>query len=88
MKTNVFTLALLIVFPFISYSQENKEAPKFGISFSGFVKTDIFYDTRQSGCIREGHFLLYPENVLLDANNKDINDKPSFNMLSIQTRLK
>ena len=88
MKTKVFTIAWLMVFPFISNAQENKEEPKFGISFSGFVKTDIFYDTRQSGCIREGHFLLYPENISLDPNNKDINDKPSFNILSIQSRLK
>ena len=88
MKTKVFAITLLMVFPFISNAQENKELPKFGISFSGFVKTDIFYDTRQSGCVREGHFLLYPENILLDANNIDINAKSSFNILSIQSRLK
>lgn len=88
MKTREFFLALLMGLSVISNAQENKALSQFGISFSGFVKTDIFYDTRQSGCIREGHFLLYPENVLPDANNKDINDKPSFNILSIQTRLK
>lgn len=69
-------------------AQEKKEAPKFGISFSGFVKTDIFYDTRQAINIREGHFLLYPENVLPDANSRDINAKPAFNILSIQSRLR
>jgi len=62
-----------------------------GIKFSGFVKTDIFYDTRQSSAstgIREGHFYLYPDNVLLDVNGNDLNANPSFNILSIQSRLK
>lgn len=69
-------------------AQENKEPPKFGISFSGFVKTDIFYDTRQTVSIREGHFLLYPDNIFPDSNLKDINDKSSLNILSIQSRLR
>jgi hypothetical protein len=69
-------------------AQEKKEEPKYGISFSGFVKTDFFFDTRQTVNIREGHFLLYPENIYRDANNKDIYDISNFNILSIQSRLK
>ena len=87
MKKNII-LALLLISSFAINAQDKKEEPKFGIKFSGFVKTDIFYDTRQTVNIREGHFLLYPENISLDANNDDINAKSSFNMLSIQTRLK
>lgn len=60
---------------------------KFGIHWKGFVKTDYFFDTRQNVTIREGHFLLYPEDIKLDKNGEDINDAPSLNMLSIQTRL-
>ncbi|MFP4368573.1 MAG: hypothetical protein ACLFR2_03250 [Candidatus Kapaibacterium sp.] len=59
----------------------------FGIDFHGFVKTDVFYDTRQTVDIREGHFLLYPKNELLDNNGEDINANPEFNILSIQSRL-
>ncbi len=59
----------------------------FGIKFSGFVKTDFAFDTRQSATIREDHFLLYPKKELLDANGDDINGVPSLNILSIQTRL-
>jgi hypothetical protein len=62
-------------------------AQNFGISFSGFVKTDVFYDTRQTVSLREGHFLLYPQPEKLDLNKADINAKSSFNILSIQTRL-
>jgi hypothetical protein len=78
-------LLLLCTFSSLLFSQTEKQS--FGISFSGFVKTDIFYDTRQSVIIREGHFLLYPQNENQDANGNDINDKSSFNILSIQTRL-
>ncbi len=81
-------LLFLAFYSLAVQAQENKEAPKFGISFTGFVKTDIFYDTRQTVNIREGHFLLYPEDIAPDANKNDINDKSTFNMLSIQSRLK
>lgn len=81
-------LLITLSIPFIVIAQEKKEEPKFGINFTGFVKTDLFYDTRQTVNIREGHFLLYPENITNDANGKDINAKPSFNILSIQTRIR
>jgi hypothetical protein len=64
-----------------------KKPPMFGISFSGFVKTDLFFDSRQTVNAREGHFLLFPENEKLDKDGADINAKASFNILSIQTRL-
>ncbi len=67
------------------YAQDSKSG--FGITLSGFVKTDIMFDTRQTVSAREGHFLLYPSPELLDLNQKDINDKPNFNILSIQSRL-
>ena len=59
----------------------------FGITFKGFIKTDAFFDTRQTVTVREGHFLLYPDKVKLDAQGNDVNDGFTFNMLSIQTRL-
>ncbi len=65
--------------------------PGWGIKFSGFVKTDVFYDTRQSSAsngLREGHFYLFPDNVLNDAAGNDINANPSFHILNIQTRLR
>ena len=59
----------------------------FGITFKGFIKTDAFFDTRQTVTVREGHFLLYPDKEKLDAQGNDVNDGFTFNMLSIQTRL-
>lgn len=82
------SVILIILLPYILNAQEKKEETKFGITISGFVKTDVFYDSRQTVNIREGHFLLYPDNVLLDADKNDLNAKRSFNILSIQSRLK
>ncbi len=86
MKKILFVIFLISSFGISA--QEKKEEPAFGIKFSGFVKSDIFYDSRQTINIREGHFLLYPDNISYDANKKDINAVPGFNMLSIQSRLK
>ena len=62
-------------------------APTWGIKFSGFIKSDYFYDTRQNVSIRECHFLLYPSPVCKDSVGKDTNDVKNFNILSIQSRL-
>lgn len=69
-------------------AQEPEKKDKlFGISFSGYVNCDVFFDTRQTVMAREGQFLFYPENVKEDAAGHDINSKGTFNILSIQTRL-
>ena len=81
-------LFLLVMFTLVSFAQnEQKEEKKFGITFKGFVKNDIIFDTRQTIAVREGHFLLYPAAEVLDPDGNDVNDKPNFNMLSIQSRL-
>lgn len=80
-------LTFLVLGSMVLQAQEKKDEPKFGITFSGFLKTDFFYDSRQTVNIREGHFLLYPENEKLDLNGKDINGKDRFGILSIQSRL-
>lgn len=67
-------------------AQENQN--NFGIKFSGYVKSDFFFDSRKTVSAREGHFLLWPEAENLDVNGNDINAKSSFNFLAIQSRLK
>lgn len=58
-----------------------------GISFSGFVKTDMMLDSRQTVNLREGHFLLFPSPVLDDRAGADVNARANLNILSIQSRL-
>jgi hypothetical protein len=84
MKKYLAGLFLCISIAGTSFAQQQ---PSFGIDFSGFVKTDIIHDSRQTVSIREGHFLLYPAPENLDVNGKDINAVSNFNILSIQTRL-
>ena len=78
---------LIIILPFFLKSQTPAADKNFGIKFSGFVKNDFFFDSRQTTDIREGHFLLYPKNVNLDMDGNDVNAAASFNFLSIQSRL-
>ncbi len=87
MKNNLYLFAVVLLLPLFSGAQDKKEEPKYGISFSGFVKNDFFWDTRENYTIREGHFLLYPKEINLDSEGNDINDKSSFNFLSIQSRI-
>ena len=57
------------------------------IKFNGFVRNDMFFDTRENVTALNGLFLFYPmpENILDDG--KDANDNASLTMLSITTRL-
>lgn len=80
-----FLLLCLILIPVLLSAQTDKSS--YGIKFTGFVKSDFFYDTRQTVNIREGHFLLYPSGTNYDKNGNDINASPTTNFLSIQTRL-
>ena len=75
---------------FYSYSKESKNQQKRlpGFTFSGFIKYEVFADTRQTVNAREGLVDLYPENVLYDENGDDINATGSLNMLSIHSRLR
>lgn len=70
------------------YAQESPVKDSPSLKFSGFVKTDAFFDTRQNETIREGHFLLYPKNTEPDANGDDINAGLNYNLLSIQSRIR
>ncbi|NJO92213.1 MAG: hypothetical protein HC831_27035 [Chloroflexia bacterium] len=85
-------ITLLVVFflyAALSFAQEEvkKEEKKFNVKFNGFVKSEFFWDTRQTVSAREGHFLLWPSAISRDANGDDINAKPNFNFLSIQSRI-
>lgn len=65
-----------------------QDGPAFSIRWSGFVKNDFFFDSRQTVAAREGHFLLWPSPVKEDENGEDINAVPNFNFLAVQSRLK
>jgi hypothetical protein len=69
---------------------DKKVDPGWGIKFSGFIRNDVFFDSRQVVSARpanQGELLLYPANVNNDINGKDINAASSLDMLAITTRL-
>jgi len=80
----IFTITLL-TFCFSIFVKA--QSPQFGIKFGGFVREDIYFDSRQVEQLREGMFLYYPLNANLDKNGNDINAKSSLNMLAIGARL-
>lgn len=87
-KETLLLVVLAALFgPCLARAQANPKTESFGFSLSGYIKTDLIYDSRQTVNIREGHFLLFPKGESLDPAGRDINAKSNFNMLSIQTRL-
>ncbi|MFA8301186.1 MAG: hypothetical protein ACEPOV_13545 [Hyphomicrobiales bacterium] len=83
-KTLLSVLSILISIHLMGQNEDNKVKVK----FSGFIKSDIYHDSREVVAARDGQFLLYPKNELFDDMGNDINKVSNFNMLSIQTRLK
>ncbi len=86
MRKIILLLLVFVFLPVLIYAEENTESG-FKITYGGFIKSDFFYDTRQTVAAREGHFMLWPEKPKFDEDGNDIHDASSFNFLSIQTRL-
>lgn len=88
MKTRFIILSFfLLSFSNFLKSQDQDKPKPFQVKISGLVKSDFFWDTRQTIAAREGHFLLYPAAVNNDPDGNDINGKSSFNFLSIQSTI-
>jgi len=85
-SSSVFLLAFFFI-SFWTFDLKAEEKEKISLTFSGYIKTDVIYDTRQTISLREGHFLLYPQDRQLDPAGNDLNAKDTFHILPIQTRL-
>lgn len=85
----VLATAIILLNFSILYSQESgKTTPSTpSITWSGFVKAESMFDTRQVVEAREGYLLLYPKRVNFDKNGNDINAHGSFNQYAMITRL-
>ncbi|MBU1718013.1 MAG: hypothetical protein KKA07_02975 [Bacteroidetes bacterium] len=57
------------------------------ITFSGFIKTDFWYDSRLIAEGREGLVLMYPLPPKTGADGKDLNAFPSYNFSAMTSRL-
>ena len=78
---------LMWMIPIFIFAQENKKDPIVDFIWSGFVKADYIYDSRQNYEGREGFFIAYPKPIELDANGLDKNAYASANQYGMTTRL-
>lgn len=76
-------LLSLILFNMYSFAQKENLSYK----FYGFVRGDLFYNTRANMAPVDGNFYLFPLDKLPDANGKDINATPNGSFYSFTTRL-
>ncbi|MBC8346979.1 MAG: hypothetical protein H8E56_12065 [Candidatus Marinimicrobia bacterium] len=53
----------------------------------GYIKFDLFYNSRQIVAAREGHYYLYPQPISSDEDGIDQNIDPFFNMANFQSRV-
>lgn len=85
MKKELLLFIAFLATTALTYGQTNS-SKNFGISWSGLVKTDMNYDTRQTINARESHLTILPSPMKL-VGGKDLNDQSNFNILFIQSRL-
>ncbi|MEI6900024.1 MAG: hypothetical protein WCL00_09100, partial [Bacteroidota bacterium] len=86
MKKILSLLLLTIVLQTLHGQTPEKKPPLFGLNFTGLIKTDFIFDSRQTISLREGSLLFFPEPEKLDALGNDINAKPNFTFLCVQTK--
>ncbi len=84
----IITLFLGLFLFLGAYSQDTTSTKsEIKTQIHGFVKTDYWYDSRQVAYAREGLFTLFPKDVQMDKNGRDINGEGSFNYSAITSRL-
>ncbi|MDR1380702.1 MAG: hypothetical protein LBJ47_04395 [Tannerella sp.] len=59
----------------------------FDYSFYGFVRGDLYYNSRSNVEVVDGLFYLYPRDVRPDSDGKDLNATPASSFYSFTTRL-
>jgi hypothetical protein len=89
MKTTVaFHILMLLAAWTFAQNHDSLSQKKPTIIWGGFVRADAIFDTRQVVEAREGYLLLYPKNVLKDADDHDVNAHGSFNQYAMLARLR
>lgn len=81
-----FLAAIFSLFLFIIplYSQEQSNSLTF--KFYGFVRGDVFFDSRQSVASSEGLLFLYPKDIDRDAVGEDLNAQGSLGIYGFNSR--
>ncbi len=80
-KTLILWVALVCSFSAVAQKKN------FSYQFYGFVRGDLFYNTRANQAPVDGNFYLYPLNHDYDSQGKDINATPNGSFYTFTTRL-
>ncbi|MCC8154474.1 MAG: hypothetical protein LIP01_09825 [Tannerellaceae bacterium] len=80
-KAALFILAIVVTFS--CWAQRDN----FSYKFYGFVRGDLFYNSRSNVEAIDGIFYLYPENEKLDAGGKDLNAVSNTGFYTLTARL-
>ena len=72
---------------FALYYHTNAQKKNFDYSFYGFVRGDIYYNSRNNIESVDGLFYLYPADRSDDADGKDLNANPNGSFYTFTTRL-
>ena len=68
-------IVLIFILSINSLIAQETEEKKIKFEASGFIKSDIFFDSRQNVEALEGLLHIFPKDESLDENGKDINAK-------------
>lgn len=79
----IFCLLTFVFVGLLANAQENKVKIKIG----GHVATEAAYDSYKMISSRQGMILLFPASKSLDDNDNNLNDRSSFMMTALETRL-
>ena len=80
-RITIFLITILFSFPAFSQRED------FSYKFYGFVRGDLFYDSRANVTPVDGNFYLFPLEKSLDFDGKDLNATPSGSFYAFTTRL-
>ncbi|MDD4589245.1 MAG: hypothetical protein PHG06_02280 [Parabacteroides sp.] len=82
MKRQTLILSALMLTPLLQAQKKD-----FSYSFYGFIRNDMFYNSRANNAAVEGTFYLYPMDKKLDSNGEDLNAQSNTGFYSFTTRL-
>ena len=78
----LFSLCCMAIF-----GVANSQKKNFDYNFYGFVRGDVYYNSRSNIEAVDGLFYIYPKDRLDDADGKDLNAKQSSSFYTFTTRL-
>lgn len=80
-------LSLPLLLSLVTLFSATAQKDNFSYSFYGFVRGDLFYNSRANVAPVDGNFYMYPLDIKEDANGEDLNATPNGSFYTFTTRL-